>query len=71
MRQLRAKCPMKGIAVSGFGMEEDIRKSKEAGFIEHLTKPVGLQTLIEAIQQARARRRGSDKQAALDMTPTG
>lgn len=38
-----------GIAMSGFGMEEDLRRSREAGFAEHLVKPVGLDRLLEAI----------------------
>ena len=42
--------PIKAIALSGFGMEEDIRKSKEAGFVEHLTKPVNFRTLEASIQ---------------------
>jgi PAS domain S-box-containing protein len=32
--------PIKGIALSGFGMEDDIRRSYEAGFDHHLTKPI-------------------------------
>ncbi|MFL6231746.1 MAG: response regulator [Thermoanaerobaculia bacterium] len=40
-----------GIALSGYGMEEDIRRSREAGFSRHLTKPVGLQALEGAISQ--------------------
>jgi hypothetical protein len=31
---------MPAIAVSGFGMEEDVRRSKDAGFLHHLTKPI-------------------------------
>lgn len=38
-----------GIALSGFGMEEDIARSKEAGFAEHLIKPVSFQALQETI----------------------
>ena len=34
-----------GIALSGFGMEDDLRKSREAGFDAHLTKPINFQTL--------------------------
>lgn len=44
--------PLKGIAVSGFGQEEDLRRSKEAGFVEHLTKPVDLEALNEAVERA-------------------
>jgi two-component system, chemotaxis family, CheB/CheR fusion protein len=50
MRQLRSKYGLKGIALSGYGMEEDLRKSKEAGFVEHLTKPINFQSLREKIQ---------------------
>ena len=35
-------------------MEEDIQRSREAGFTAHLTKPVNLQMLQEAILQATA-----------------
>lgn len=53
MRQLRARCPeMVGIAMSGFGMEEDRRRSKEAGFTAHLTKPIDLAKLSEVLDQS-------------------
>ncbi|MGH7129946.1 MAG: hybrid sensor histidine kinase/response regulator, partial [Planctomycetaceae bacterium] len=51
IRQVRRTRGIKGIALSGFGMEEDLRRSREAGFDRHLTKPVDLHTLEEAIQQ--------------------
>jgi signal transduction histidine kinase/ActR/RegA family two-component response regulator len=38
------------IAVSGWGQEEDRRKSKEAGFHTHLTKPVDATTLLTVLQ---------------------
>jgi CheY-like chemotaxis protein len=31
---------VKGVALTGYGMAEDVRRSKEAGFDFHLTKPV-------------------------------
>jgi len=41
MSQLRSRYPkLRGVAVSGYGMEEDVRRSKESGFDHHLTKPV-------------------------------
>jgi signal transduction histidine kinase/DNA-binding response OmpR family regulator len=43
--------PLKAIALSGFGMEEDLRRSREAGFVEHLTKPVDFEQLEAVIQQ--------------------
>ncbi|HYO11501.1 MAG TPA: PAS domain S-box protein [Tepidisphaeraceae bacterium] len=50
MRHLRERYGLKGIALSGYGMEEDIRQSREAGFLEHLTKPVNFASLREMIQ---------------------
>jgi two-component system CheB/CheR fusion protein len=37
------------IALTGYGQEEDRRKSKEAGFDHHLTKPVDYDTLASLI----------------------
>ena len=51
MRELSGRQPIKGIALSGFGMEDDVRKSFEAGFREHLIKPVNLQKLQSVIQR--------------------
>jgi CheY-like chemotaxis protein len=51
MRQIRDRYASCGIALSGYGMEEDIRKSREAGFVAHLTKPVDFQKLKVTIQQ--------------------
>jgi CheY-like chemotaxis protein len=51
MRRLQASRPIRGIALSGFGMDEDIRRSREAGFQAHLTKPVNFQSLEVAIQK--------------------
>jgi CheY-like chemotaxis protein len=50
MRQLRGT-GLPAIALSGYGSEEDVRASLEAGFTEHLTKPVDLTRLIAAIQR--------------------
>jgi CheY-like chemotaxis protein len=49
MRKLAGRHGLKGIALSGYGMEEDVRKSREAGFELHLTKPVDLAALKAAI----------------------
>ncbi len=51
MSELASRYGLKGIALSGYGMDEDIQKSQEAGFSRHLTKPVTLQTLESAIVQ--------------------
>jgi PAS domain S-box-containing protein len=51
IRTLRMKSAIKGIAVSGYGMEDDIRRSMEAGFSEHLTKPINFRQLKAAIRK--------------------
>ncbi len=40
-----------GIAISGFGSEEDVEQSAVAGFAEHLTKPIDLNRLESAIRR--------------------
>jgi len=56
MRQVRTRChgEIKGICLTGFGMEEDMRQSREAGFLAHLTKPVSLQELDAVLQRVLA-----------------
>jgi len=49
IRVVSAQQPVKAIAISGFGQEDDLRRSREAGFATHLTKPVNVKTLQEAI----------------------
>lgn len=51
MSELRETKGMPGIALSGFGMDADIAKSHDAGFAEHLTKPINLDRLDEAIRR--------------------
>ena len=50
MKELRAKNALRGIALSGFGMENDISQARAAGFSEHLTKPINFDRLDEAIR---------------------
>jgi CheY-like chemotaxis protein len=51
MRRLRPRVALGGIALSGYGMEEDIRRSGQAGFVAHLTKPVDFARLEAAIRR--------------------
>jgi DNA-binding response OmpR family regulator len=51
MSRSRARHAVTGIAPSGFGRDEDIRRSREAGFAGHLTKPVDLRRLEAMIRQ--------------------
>ena len=45
MRAARQSQSLRGIAISGFGMEEDVQRSMEAGFEYHLIKPIDAQQL--------------------------
>lgn len=47
---------LKGIAVSGYGMREDITKSREAGFARHITKPLRIADLDDCISQIMGER---------------
>ena len=49
MRHLRDTHELSGIALSGFGTQDDLEASKAAGFAVHLTKPVDLDRLRNAI----------------------
>jgi len=49
MEKLRVVHGLKGIALSGYGMAEDIMRSREAGFITHLVKPVHMAELRRAL----------------------
>jgi CheY-like chemotaxis protein len=51
LKQIRKHQRIDGIALSGFGMEDDLRKSREAGFADYLIKPVNLDRLQAAIRQ--------------------
>jgi signal transduction histidine kinase/ActR/RegA family two-component response regulator len=52
MIQLHAISRIPGIAISGFGNNGDIEKSLQAGFSEHLIKPVKLEKLEAAMERA-------------------
>jgi len=49
MRQLSAAHGLRGIALSGFGMDSDREQSKAAGFSRHLTKPIDISVLRAAL----------------------
>ena len=59
MSYLRAISHIPGIAISGFGMNGDIEKSFEAGFAEHLVKPVKMESLEAAIDRVISGSAGS------------
>jgi PAS domain S-box-containing protein len=51
IKQAKRRYPIKAIALTGFGMEEDVRKSKAAGFDFHLTKPVDFAELRTVLSE--------------------
>jgi DNA-binding response OmpR family regulator len=51
MKEVRETKQLKGIALSGYGMEEDVQRSLEAGFAAHLTKPINIEALDKAIER--------------------
>jgi len=52
IQRLQSNRPVLGIALTGFGMEDDIRKGREAGFRHHLVKPIDLNKLDLLIQRS-------------------
>jgi signal transduction histidine kinase len=49
MGKLRSAYGLRGIALSGYGMEEDLARSRAAGFVAHLVKPVAMADLRRAL----------------------
>jgi PAS domain S-box-containing protein len=49
MRHLRETYGLSGIAVSGYGMDEDVQKSLSVGFVGHITKPIDFEELRKAV----------------------
>jgi CheY-like chemotaxis protein len=49
MEQIQSIRPVPAIALSGYGMEDDQRRTKEAGFFAHLVKPVNINQLRQLI----------------------
>ncbi len=51
MLQLTNDYGLRGIALSGYGMAEDLAKTKQAGFLAHLIKPITFEQLRQVLQQ--------------------
>lgn len=51
IRAAKERQTLKGIALSGFGMEDDRRDSRESGFDYHLTKPIEFQKLESVLRE--------------------
>ncbi len=51
MRAILRRRDVPGIALTGYGMEEDVAKSRQAGFVAHLTKPLDFAKLDSMIRK--------------------
>lgn len=54
MTHVMASRPVKAIALSGYGMDNDVRTASQSGFAVHLTKPVSYEQLTEAVSRVTA-----------------
>jgi CheY-like chemotaxis protein len=61
-RVVALRGPVPSIALTGYGMEEDIVRSREAGFTTHMTKPIDF-TNLEAMIRQVATGNGQDEHA--------
>jgi PAS domain S-box-containing protein len=64
MKALRDAQGMSGIALSGFGTDDDVAASKEAGFAAHLTKPVDWERLRGEIERLMLAKNSAARSAA-------
>ncbi|HTB85641.1 MAG TPA: PAS domain-containing protein [Candidatus Sulfotelmatobacter sp.] len=55
MKEFKEHYGLKGIALTGYGMEEDIARGKAAGFVTHLIKPVTIQSLETALAMMKSK----------------
>jgi len=56
MKQIHGKFP--GIALTGYAQEADLAATRQAGFVEHFTKPVNIQQLMKTIERLCPVQRG-------------
>lgn len=54
MAQLRDEHGLTGIALTGYGMEDDVARTRAAGFATHLVKPIGFDQLRRALREGRS-----------------
>jgi PAS domain S-box-containing protein len=52
--QVKRKQPVKAVAITGFGTDEDVRRGKEAGFDFHLIKPIDFHELRNVLDKVGA-----------------
>lgn len=54
MMELTQKYGLRGIALSGYGTDEDLARTKNAGFIAHLVKPIDFKRLNRVLEEVPA-----------------
>ncbi len=54
MHHLRATYGLRGIALTGYGASDDLRRSEDAGFVAHLVKPVNIHELRRVLRSLSA-----------------
>jgi CheY-like chemotaxis protein len=59
MEELSAEGPVHAIAISGYNSEEDVERSRRVGFLDHIAKPLALESLTAALDRAASSRRQS------------
>jgi PAS domain S-box-containing protein len=52
MLQLSNDYGLRGIALTGYGMAEDVAKTEQAGFLAHLVKPINFDQLHRVLERA-------------------
>ena len=62
LAEIRKRYPIAAIALSGYGMSEDVARSIRAGFAAHIVKPVCFAELLRRIDEIV---RGDGSAAAL------
>jgi len=50
IRARRGSNGVKIVAITGWGQEEDVRRSREAGFDAHVTKPIDYPVLLDLLK---------------------
>lgn len=60
MTELRARYGLPGVALTGYGMDDDLVRSHAAGFVAHLTKPVSVRALDDALARMAALHQPAD-----------
>jgi signal transduction histidine kinase/CheY-like chemotaxis protein len=55
LKQLPPDRTRRAVALTGYGMDEDVRRSLEAGFESHLTKPLNVERLVAMLDELGAR----------------